>query len=132
MRSPRYFHTDLIFVNIDILKLSSFLKFEISMFIHRVFFTKYHIFNLTPRSLAHSYITRFNTDISLSHIRTYLAANFVLHKGVKMYNNLPIELNYINDFQKFKRTVKPYLLIIHWYSGRLRYRILYDIYIYIY
>ena len=80
---------------------------RICKFIHREFY-KNKISNLTPRS----YNTRLNTDISLSHARRNLAANFVLHKDVKMYNSLPNDLKCIDDFQKFKRTVKSYLLNI--------------------
>ena len=80
-RSPRSVHTDPIIVNNDILKLNSILKFKICKFIHRDFYRN-KIFSLTPRSLAHCYNTRFNTDISLSHVQTNLAANFVLHMGV--------------------------------------------------
>ena len=111
-KSLRYAHTDPIFVNIDVLKLSSILKFEFCKFIHRDFYRR-KTFNLTPRSLAHSCNTGFNTDISLSHVRTNLAANFVLHKGVKIYNSLPNYLECIDDFQKFKRTLKSYLLNIY-------------------
>ena len=53
-RSPKYAHTDPIFVNIDILNLSSFLKFKNCKFIHRDFY-KNKNFNLKPRSLAHGF-----------------------------------------------------------------------------
>ena len=96
-RSPRYAHTNPIFVNNDILKLNSILKFEFYKFVHRDFYLN-KIFNLTPRSLAHSYNTRFNTDISLSHVRTNLAANFALHKCVKTYKSIPNDLKCIDDF----------------------------------
>ena len=80
-RSPGYAHTDPIYVSNNFLKLKSILKFEICKFFHRDF-NKNKIFNLTPRSLAHSYNTRFNTDISLSHARTNLAANFYFYTRV--------------------------------------------------
>ena len=94
-RSPRYAHTDHIFVNNDILMLSSILNFEICKFTHRDFY-KNKIINLTPRSSDHSYNTRYNTDFSLSHVRTNLAAS------VEMYNSFPNELKCIDDFQDFK------------------------------
>ena len=55
-KSPRYAHTDPIFVNKDILKLSSILKFEFCKFIHSDLY-KNIIFNLTPRPLVNSYNT---------------------------------------------------------------------------
>ena len=111
-KSPRYAHTDSFFVNNYILKLTSLLEFENCKFIHRDFHKKF-FFILTHRSLAHSNNNRFNTDISLSHVRTNLAANFVLHKGVKMYNSLPnYDLKRIHDFEKSERTVTSYLLNI--------------------
>ena len=109
--SLTYAHTDRVFVNNGNLKLKSILKFDICKFIHRDFY-KNKIFNLTPRSFTHSYNTRSNTDISLSHVRTNLAANFVLHKGVKLYIILPNDLKCIDDFQNFKLTVKSYLMNI--------------------
>ena len=81
-RSPRYGHTDRIFVNNDVLKLSSIFKFEICKFIHCDFY-KNKIFHLTPRFFDQSFNPRFNTEFSLSHVRTNLAAYFVLHKGLK-------------------------------------------------
>ena len=72
-KSLRYAHTDPIFMNKDILKLSSIQKFEICKYIHRDFYKKM-FFNLTPRSLALYYNAQFNTAISLSHVRTNLGA----------------------------------------------------------
>ena len=111
MRSPRYAHTDPLFGNNDILKLSNIFKFEFCKFIP-LDFHKNKIFKLTPKSLAHSYNTRFNTYISLSHVQTNIAANFVLHKGMRVYNSLLNDLKCIDDFQKFRRTVKTFLLNI--------------------
>ena len=100
--SLRYAHIDPILVNNDILRLNSILNFEICKYIHR-YFCKNNFFNLTPRSFARSYNTRFNTDISLSHVRTNLAAQFVRHKGVKMYNSLSNNLKSIDNSQIFKQ-----------------------------
>ena len=96
----------------------------VQKFIHCEFYNK-TIFNLTPRSSAHSFNTRFNTDLSLSHVRTNLAANFVSHQGVKIFNNLPNYLKHINDFQNFKRTKKSYLLNTSLWCSSLWYNFLY-------
>ena len=112
-KSLRNYHTDPVFVTFDILKLRPMLNFEVCKFIHRHLY-KNKISNLTPRSLDYSYNTPFNTDFSFSRVRSNLAANFVLHEGVKMYNSLPIYLKCINDFQKFEGAVKSYLLTIQW------------------
>ena len=90
------------------------------------------ICNPTPRSLVHSYNIRFNTNISLSHVRTNLAANFVLSNRVEMYNSLPNDLKSIDDLHKIKRTAKLYLLKIYLYCGRLQYHMFIYIYIHIY
>ena len=66
----------------DILKLSSILKLEICKFIKRDSYMN-KTFNMIPRSLAHSYNTRFNTDIFFVTC-TKLTAYFVFHNGVKV------------------------------------------------
>ena len=71
---PKYAHADLVSADNDILELSSILKFEVCKFIHRGFYNIF-FFNLTAKSLALSYNTRFNTDVSLSHVWTNLAQN---------------------------------------------------------
>ena len=63
---------------------------------------------LTPRSLVHFYITRFNTDISLSQVGTNLTANFVSYKDVKMYTSLP------NDSSMILRNLSELLFHIYW------------------
>ena len=108
-RSPRYGHTNPIFANNYILNSSRNIIFYICKFI-QYDFCKNKIFNCIPRSLAHSYNTRYNTDFSLAHVSTNLAANFVLHMRVKIYNSLANDLICIDDFQKFKRTYKSCLL----------------------
>ena len=108
-RSPRYAHTDPIFKENEILKLNTILKFEMCKFIHRDLYGN-NFFDLIPRSLVHSYNTRFNANISSTHVRTNLAAKFVLHKGINLYNSLPNELRCTNEFHKFKRNLKTYFL----------------------
>ena len=111
-RSQRYAHTDPLFIKNDFLKLNDILNFEMCKFIHRDLYTN-NIFQLTPRSVIHPYDTRFSSDISLETVRTNLAANFVLHKGVKLFNNLPDDLKCMSDLNKFKRNLKCYLLRIN-------------------
>ena len=81
-RSPRYAHTDPIFKEIETLELNTILKFQMCKLIHRDLYGN-NFFDLIPRSLVHSYSTRFNANISSTHVRTNLAAKFVLHKGIK-------------------------------------------------
>ena len=108
-KSHKYTHTDPLFKDKEILKLSTILRFEMCKFIHRDLHCN-NIFDLASVSSVHSYNTRFNNNISLTRVRTSLAAKFVLHEGVKLYNNLPNELKCIDDLPKFKRTLKAYFL----------------------
>ena len=108
-KSQKYAHTDPLFEDKEILKLSTILRFEMCKFIHRDLHCN-NIFDLASVSSVHSYNTRFNNNISLTRVRTSLAAKFVLHEGVKLYNNLPNELKCIDALLKFKRTLKAYFL----------------------
>ena len=76
-RSPKYVLIDHIFVNSHY-EADSILNFETCKHIRRDF-SRNKMIILSPRYLPHSYNTQFNTDISLSHVRTNLAVNSVLH-----------------------------------------------------
>ena len=89
------------FVNNDTLKLSGYASFPMGKFFHLDF--DRNNFTLTPKFKAHLYNTRYNTDISLSQTWTKLVENFVLYKGMKVYNGLSNELKCIDDFQKIKQ-----------------------------
>ena len=73
--------------------------------------TSYHnnAFELTP---SYSYNTLLSSDIILTSVRTNVASNFVLYKGVDFYSSLPDGLKCVNGYKKFKRTMKSYLLHI--------------------
>ena len=73
-------------------------------------FYMYKMFQLKSKSFAISYNTRFNTDISLSHIRTDLVHVLFYTKTCKMSNSIPNDLKSSNDFQKFNRTLKSCLM----------------------
>ena len=109
-KSPKYSHTDPIFEQNKFLKLDSITKLEMCRLIHRVFFITI-FFDLTLRSAVHSYITRSNSDIALTTVRTTTATKFVLYRGVQMYINLYDELKQIYNHDKFKLYLKTYLLL---------------------
>jgi len=68
-KSQKYAHTDPLFKDNEILKLSIILRLEMCKFIHRDLHCN-NIFDLAPVSSVHSYNTRFNNNISLTRVRT--------------------------------------------------------------
>ena len=103
-KSPLLLHTDPVFRHKGLLKSNSILIFELCIVIGN------ETFELTPISTLRNDNTRYNSDIILTSVRTNVAANFVLYKGVNFNNSLPNELKCISDYKKFKLTTQSYLL----------------------
>lgn len=108
-RKSRYTSTHTLFQQNKILKFQELYELEACKFIHQdVTYT--NNFSLISNSMIHDYPTRSNSDLRPPFYRTLIGTNFVLSRGVNIYNNLDENLKMIDDLNKFKCKLKLFLL----------------------
>ena len=108
-RSSFYSNTQSLFYQTKILKLEDLYKLESCKFIHQeICFL--NNFSLTQNFMVHNYPTRSHSNLRPRYYRTRTGSNFVLSKGVLLYNNLDENTKTIDSIGGFKCKVKLELL----------------------
>ena len=103
-------HTAPIFKKLGILSLDDLNRQEMCKFIHNdVFFL--HRFDIGTRSAVHSYQTRHHSDLALPRYLTHRAQKSVFYSGVKLFNDLPLNLKSTTDKNSFKINLKRRILL---------------------
>jgi hypothetical protein len=71
---------------------------------------------LTLTSDVHSHNTIHKHNLYVQYCNTNRSKRSVVNMGIKLYNNLPIELKNVSEFKVFKKKLKCYLLNRSFYS----------------
>jgi hypothetical protein len=79
------------------------------------FFRKYNIYQVKNLNL-HDYETRNKNDLHILQCQTSLYKKSAVNMSVRLYNCLPAEIKKLNDYNKFKQTLKLFLLDNTFYS----------------
>ena len=99
-----------LFGELEILTVTSLYILEILCFI-----IKNRIYT-TLNSDVHNYNTKHKHNLYAQHCNTNRCKRSVINMGIKLYNNLPMELKNVSDFKVFRRKLKCYLLHNAFYS----------------
>ena len=99
-----------LFGELEILTVTSLYILEILCFI-----IKNRIYT-TLNSDVHNYNTKHKHNLYAQHCNTNRCKRSVINMGIKLYNNLPMELKNVSDFKVFRRKLKCYLLHSAFYS----------------
>jgi hypothetical protein len=77
------------------------------------FFRKYNIYQVNNLNL-HNYETRNKDDFHILQCQTSLYKKSVINMSVRLYNCLPVEIKNLNDYNKFKQTLKfAYIVVMN-------------------
>src|SRR5215510_12794667 len=100
-----------LFKELKIVTLSSQYILSLLMFVIR------NTGHFVPNSVYHDINTRQKNDVHLPHTSLTMYQKGVLYSGIKVFNALPTSIKDIsNNPQKFKATLKCYLLSHSFYS----------------
>ena len=102
-------HTEGLFKKNKILKLVDLKKLEICKFIY-VELHVTHLFNLRSHLHLHSYWTRNRSNLVVNYSRTRIASNFVLNKGITLYNDLQVSIKSAPNSSTFRNRLRNCLL----------------------
>jgi hypothetical protein len=72
------------------------------------------ILRLFNRSNTVSIVTRqHNLNFKVTRCRLQTVSKFIVHSGVVMWNNLPVDLRNVRSVKLFKRDLKQYIMSLH-------------------
>ena len=105
--SQRYDHTDPLFKNYKMLKVSDLIKLQTLLFLHKALYSSeigsnFHFLNVTPNS-------RRPNDVKVPWCRTSHSQRYVAFRGPYQWNQLPENIKNVRSYCIFKRNVKEFL-----------------------
>ena len=106
--SPRFLCRP-IFQKLKILPVPSLYVYENILLVKKSMCNK-NTFFLKNEDI-HPHNTRLKSDLFIQQCSTSLCQNGALHTGIKLYNNLPIQIKHMDKLNSFKSALKAYLLI---------------------
>ena len=102
-------HSEPLFKKSKILKFDDLYKLESCKFIHHELLLGNN-FNIFRHSDIHNYPTRSSNNLVPLYSRTNLGKNFILSKGLNLYNSLPTSYKQLDSVPSFKCVFKLDLL----------------------
>ena len=112
--SSTFSHTEPLFKKSKVLKLDDLYELEACKFVHHELLFGNN-FDILRHSDIHRYPTRSSNNLVPPHFRTNIGKNFILSKGLNLYNSLPIAYKQLDNIGSFKCIVK--LDLINSYSS---------------
>jgi len=77
---------------------------------------KKHYHNLKYRFEIHEHNTRSKNDLYQQYCNTSNYQKSVLNMGTKLFNKLPSQIKHLDNYNKFKKELKNFLLVNSFYT----------------
>ena len=103
-------HTNGIFKNLKLLKLTDLIKLSIVKFVQKQINCQNPIIPYRPANNLHGYNTRFAHYLRPRRPMNYVARNFIAQRGCNVWNSLPENLKNVVNQNTFKIKAKKYFI----------------------
>lgn len=108
---PLRYHTEQLYKMSKFLNINQIYRFKTILYIYYIS-KKYKGSNISFVNVPniHNYHTRQVNDIYLTRVRSNIGLNSIYHRGVKLYNDLPLSLRSITKPVLFKGRLREFIL----------------------